>query len=163
VEPVTRIGQRNAEIQERNRAVEAARWALEVAHGVLEGLERAAAAGVRKMQRVMGLARGLGAQAAAEREARAQEAIRQREAQAVLRAEVERQQRTAAELQQREEAERARPAIATQAQREAARARTASVWGGVDEVGRKARESTEAARRQTAERESQRQGPSLGR
>jgi hypothetical protein len=127
-EPVTRIGQRNAEIQERNRAVEAARRALEVAQRVLERLERAVAAGLQRVRRVMGLVRGLGAQAAAEREARAQEAIRQREAQeraqAVLRAEVERQQRDAAELRQREEAERAGPAIATQAQREAARART---------------------------------------
>jgi hypothetical protein len=127
--------------------VEAARRALEVAQRVLEGLERVAAAGVRKVQRVMGLARGLGAQAAAEREARAQ---------VVLRAEVERQQRAAAELRQREEAERARPVI-TQAQREAARARTASTWGGVEEAGRHAREASESSQRQQAtERERQR-------
>jgi hypothetical protein len=151
--PVTRIGQRNAEIQERNRAVLAARRALEVAQRVLEGLERAAAAGVRKAQRVMGLARGLGSQVVEARQAREREAERQREAQA----------RAEAELRQREEAERARPAI-TQAQRDAARARTASTWGGVEEAGRRAREASEASRRQqAAERESQRQGPSLGR
>ncbi len=158
-EPVTRVGQRNAEIQERNRAVEAARKAVEQAQRVLEGLERA-------VRRAMDLARGLGAQVVEARQMRERELARQREAQeraqAVLRAEVERQQRDAAELR-RQEAERARPAIATQAQREAARARTASVWGGVEEAGRRAREASEASRRQqAAERESQRQGPSLG-
>jgi hypothetical protein len=84
-----------------------------VAQRVLEGLERVLEAGVR---RVMGLARGLGAQAAAEREARVQEAIRQREelerVEAERRAELERQ-------------ERVRVGI-TQAQRDAARARTSA-------------------------------------
>jgi len=61
---------------------------------------------------------------------------------------------------QQEEAERARPRV-TQAQQDAARARTPSVWGGMEEAGRRARESTEAARRQ-AERSSEREGPSLG-
>ncbi len=134
-EPVTRIGQRNAEIQERNRALEAARRALEAAQRVLEGLERAA-------RRVLGLARGLGAQAAAEREERAQErereAARQREAleRAAAKRRVE-QERIAAELRQRE-AEQARlPA------------------GDRVEAGR------QAARR-AAGQERQRQGPSLG-
>ncbi|MDQ2802320.1 MAG: MobA/MobL family protein, partial [Pseudomonadota bacterium] len=88
--PVTRIGQRNAEIQERNRVLEAAQRALEAAQRVLEGLERAA-------RRVLDLARGLGTQAAAEREARVQEAKRQRQererAAAERRAELERQER----------------------------------------------------------------------
>lgn len=67
-EPVTRIGTRNAEIQELNRTVQAARAALDVARRALDGLERAAAAGRRW---VSGLARGLGAQIAGEREERA--------------------------------------------------------------------------------------------
>ena len=103
----TRIGQRNAEVRERNQARDAARKAL-------EGLERAAAAGVR---RVLDLARGLGAQAAAERETRAQAAIREQEARmqawAAQRVEMERaaaerraeQERIAAEQRrQRDEA-----------------------------------------------------------
>ncbi len=93
-QPVTRIGQHNAEVQERNRAVAAARQALEAARRTLESLERAAMAGV---QRVMSLARGLGAQAAAERERQAQAAERQREA-----------ARQAEHQRQEEQAQRAR-------------------------------------------------------
>ncbi len=70
-EPVTRIGQRNAEVQERNRAMQAARAALDAARRALERLEQAAAAGRRW---VSGLARGLGAQIAGEREERARQA-----------------------------------------------------------------------------------------
>ena len=159
-EPVTRVGRRNAEIQARNRAVAAARTALERAQRVVRELERAAVAGVRW---VRGLARGLGAQAA---EAREQAAERQRQERARMeaerRAEQEREARArqAAELRQRYEAERAlqRPEV-TQAQRDAARARVhRRAWGEAEEAG-------EAARRQqqqAAEREGQRHGPSLG-
>ncbi len=162
--PVTRIGRHNAEVCERNRLVQAAREVWEAARARVERLERAAMAGV---QWVAGLARGLGAQAAAARE---REAERQRQerarAEAERRAEQGREARArqAAELRQRQEAERAqeRPEV-TQAQRDAARAR--GVGGGVEEAGRRAREASEAARRQqAAERGNrhEREGPSLG-
>ncbi len=162
-EPVTRIGQRNAEISERNRVAQAARVALEAARRVLDGLERAAAAGRRW---VTGLARGLGAQVAGEREERARQA--QERAEAVRRAEQERQEaaqvaereRMVAELRQREAAQ-ARPAV-TQAQREAAR--QGRVWGGVEEAGRQARAVDRAreGQRPEQERSEEREGPSLG-
>ncbi len=159
LEPATRIGQRNAEIQERNRAVQAARAALDVARRALEGLERAAAAGRRW---VSGLARGLGAQIAGEREERAQQAElaaeRQREAlardAAARSAEQERQQ------QAQMAAEQAKPAI-TQEQRNAAR--QAGTWGRVEDAGRKAREADRARRGPDHERPGERQGPSMGR
>jgi hypothetical protein len=145
-EPVTRIGQRNAEIGERNRAVQAARAALDVARQALEGLERAAAAGRRW---VSGLARGLGAQIAGEREERARQAEQQRQ-EAARAAERE---RIAAELSQRE-AEQAKPAV-TQAQRDAAR--QSRVWDATEEAGRKARAADQA--RLGPDRE--RQGPRM--
>jgi ATP-dependent exoDNAse (exonuclease V) alpha subunit len=159
LEPATRIGQRNAEIGERNRAVQAARAALDVARRALEGLERAAAAGQRW---VSGLARGLGAQIAGEREERAwqaeQAAERQREAlardAAARLAEQERQQ------QARIAAEQAKPAI-TQEQRDAAR--QAGTWGRVEDIGRQAREADRARRGPDHERPGERQGPSMGR
>ena len=156
-EPVTRVGQRNAEIQARNRAVEAARMALDRARQVLERLRQ------QVRRQVLGVALGLGRQAAAEREEREREAERQRQerAQAVLRAERE---RVAAE-QRRQEAEQARLTV-TQAQRDAARTRSREVWGGVEETGRelRARDARKAGRQQAVERESQdeREGPSLG-
>ncbi len=159
LEPATRIGQRNAEIQERNRAMQAARTALDVARRALEGLERAAAAGQRW---VSGLARGLGAQIAGEREERARQAElaaeRQREAlardAAARLAEQERQQ------QARIAAEQAKPAI-TQEQRDAAR--QAGTWGRVEDAGRKAREADRVRRGPDHERPGERQGPSMGR
>lgn len=88
-EPATRIGQHNAEVRERNRVLEAARKALEVAREAAAGLERQVAAGVRW---VSGLARGIGAQIAAERQAKAQEAERQKQVtELALRAEQEQQ------------------------------------------------------------------------
>ena len=75
-EPATRIGQHNAEVRERNRVLEAARKALEVAREAAAGLERQVAAGVRW---VSGLARGVGAQLAADRQAKALEAERQKQ------------------------------------------------------------------------------------
>ncbi len=147
LEPVTRIGQRNAEIGERNRAVQAARAALDVARRALEGLERAAAAGQRW---VSGLARSLGAQIAGEREERARQAElaaeRQREALA---------KDAAARL-----AEQAKPAI-TQEQRDAAR--QAGTWGRVEDIGRQAREADRARQGPDHERPGERQGPSMGR
>jgi hypothetical protein len=75
-EPATRIGRHNALVRERNALLEAARQAWEAARTGLESLERAAVAGASW---VRGLARGLGAQAAAEREA-AERARRQEQA-----------------------------------------------------------------------------------
>ena len=151
LEPATRIGRHNAEIQERNRAVQAARAALEVARRVLEGLERAAALGRRW---VSGLARGVGAQIAGERDERARQAEqaveRQRQAlEAAHRAEQERQERARA-------AERV-----TQAQRDAAR--LAGTWSRVEDAGRKAREADRARQGPDQERPGERQGPSMGR
>ena len=166
--PVTRIGQHNAEIQERNRVVQAAQRALEVARRALEGLERAVAAGRRW---VKGLAQGVGAQIVGEREERAREAERQRQEQArqeaLLRAEQERQveariaerERIAAELWQ-QEAERARLAV-TQAQRDMGR--QGRVWGEVEEAGRKVRAADRARPGSDQERSGEREGPSMER
>jgi hypothetical protein len=153
LEPVTRIGQRNAEIGERNRAVQAARAALDVARRALEGLERAAAAGRRW---VSGLARGLGAQIAGEREERAQEIARQREAEELARQEAARR----AEQERAAAAQRTQPPI-TQEQRDAARAR--AVWDRTEEAGRQARAADRARRGPDHERPGERQGPSMGR
>ena len=168
LEPVTRIGQRNAAIQERNRVAQAARAALEVARRALEGLERAAAAGRRW---VSGLARGLGARIAGEREERArqaeQAAERQRRAlaqqEAARAAEQERQtaariaerEQIAAELRQQRAAQQARPVSV----RDAARA----YWERLAEEGRKAREADPKQEKPDHERSRERQGPSMGR
>jgi len=103
-EPVTRIGQHNAEVRERNRVLEAARQALGMAREGVAALERQMAAGVRW---VSGLARGLGAQLAGEREARARETERQsRELE--RRAELERQEQARRLGEERQRAEVAR-------------------------------------------------------
>ena len=115
VEPVTRIGQHNAEVRERNRVLEAARQMMELARERVGELEQAARAGVRK---VMGLARGLGASIAAERQR--QEAQRVRQEQERQRVEVERQAK-ALQAAERARQEQARQAIATQQQRDEAR------------------------------------------
>ena len=142
-EPVTRVGQRNAAIQERNRLVAAARRAAERAQRAVERLERAARAGVAWVRE---LAQGLGAQAAEAQRAREREA------------ELERREQARLEELRRQEAERSRPAT-TQAQRDAARAG----WDGAERAGRRAREASEAARRQQVERAPrQSHGPSLG-
>jgi hypothetical protein len=151
LEPATRIGQRNAEIQERNRAMQAARAALDVARRALEGLERAAAAGRRW---VSGLARGLGAQIAGEREERAQEIARQQEAEELARQEAARR----AEQERAAVAQRTQPPI-TQEQRDAARA----VWDRTEEAGRQARAADRARRGPDHELPGERQGPSMGR
>ena len=69
--PATRIGQRNAEARGRNQAREAAQRALEVAQRVLRDLERT-------VRHTLDLARGLGAQAAREREEAQQRAEQDR-------------------------------------------------------------------------------------
>ena len=159
-DPVTRIGQHNATVQERNRLVQAAQRALEATRRVLEGLERVAATGV---QRVLGLARGLGTQVADERERQAREAEReqQRERQEQARQEAARlaereQGRTAAELRQQDVQEQAR------SYRERLM-RQGQVWGGVEEAGRKAREANRARQGPDRERSREREGPSMER
>ena len=170
-EPVTRIGQHNAAVQERNRLAQAAQRALEAARRVLDGLERAAVAGV---QRVLGLARGLGTQAAAERERQAREAERERQQQ-------ERQEQARQEAARQEQARRIDAAhqeqarwtarawqdqapsapMVTQAQRDAAR--QARVWSEVQEAGRRAREADRARQGPDRERSREREGPSMER
>ena len=153
LEPATRIGQHNAEIQERNRAVQAARAALDAAHRALKGLERAAALGRRW---VSGLARGVGAQIAGEREERARQAEQAAERQR------QRQALEAAHQAEQERQERARAAErVTQAQRDVAR--LAGTWDRVEDAGRKAREADRARQRPDHERPGERQGPSMGR
>ncbi len=138
-EPVTRIGQRNAEVRERNRVLEVARKAMELARERVGELERVAKAGVRA---VMGLARGLGASIAAERQRQEQE-----------------RQRQAAELQERQRIEAQRAELARQEQ-----ARKM-----VDQQQRDAARLQAKAEDQKAVTEQQRQanrprsrGPSLG-
>ena len=162
VKPVTRIGQHNAAVQDRNRLAQAAQRALEAARRVLDGLERAAVAGV---QRVLGLARGLGTQAAAER---AQEAERQRQEQerqeAARRAEVEHQ--VAARLAEREQtaAELRRHEVQEQARSYRDKLlRQGQVWGGVEEAGHRAREADRARQGPNRERSREREGPSMER
>ena len=152
-DPATRIGRRNAEIEERNRVLQVARAALETARRTLERLERG-------RDWVVGLVRGVGAQVVAEREERAREAERLRQererAEAERRAELDRQERArlaereriAAELRQRED-EAARRT--TQARRDVGRE---WVWRQVEEV-------EQARRQRESEAPHQRQGPSL--
>lgn len=91
-EPVTRIGQHNAEVRERNRVLQVARRAFEGAKERAGELEQAAKAGVKK---VMNLARGLGASIAGERKRQEAEKARQEQVQKA----VDQQQRDAARLQ----------------------------------------------------------------
>ena len=151
-EPVTRIGQHNAEVRERNRVLEAARQALGVAREGVAALERQMAAGVRW---VSGLARGLGAQLAGERQAKALEAERQKQAlELVVRAEQERQRAKLAR-------EQAQPAV-TLEQRDTER--QAGVWDRLAEAGRRAREAERAQRGPEQETPQLRpsRGPSMG-
>lgn len=148
-EPATRIGRRNAEIEERNRALQVARAAVEVAQRMLERLERG-------RRWALGVVRGVGERIAAEREER--EAERQRQAQELARRQ-EAARQEAARRAERERAQRAEPKT-TQAQRDASRTRRK-----VERAGREAHDrDTEQARRQQAqERENQSyRGPSMG-
>ena len=165
--PATRIGQRNAAIRGQNQAREIARRVLEAAQRALAGLKRAAAAGVR---RVLELARGVGVQAVAERDARAEAAIREQAARAqawaAQLAEMQRasaarlaaeQARIAAERRQREALLQAGPVSV----RDAAQA----YWERLAEDGRKARQADQEREGQKPKQERlrQRQGPSMGR
>ena len=152
-------------------AVQAARAALDVARRALEGLERAAVAGRRW---VSGLARGVGAQIAGEREERArqaeQAAERERQAQEAARQERARLAEVAVQEQVLWTARAGQvlppgpqtpspgPA-ATQSPPDAGR--KAGVWGEVEDVGRKAREADRARQGPDHERPSERQGPRM--
>ena len=130
-----------------------------MARRALEGLERAAAASRRW---VSGLARGLGAQIAGEREERARQAEQAAERQ---RQELARQKAMRAAEQERQEqariaAEQAKPAV-TQGQRDAAR--QAGVWDRMEDAGRKAREADRARLGPDHERSRERQGPDIER
>ncbi len=148
--PVTRIGQHNAEVRERNRVVVLAQKMLETARERVSELEQAATRGARL---VLGLMRGVGASIGAEQ--RRQEAARQaQEAERVRQVEARRveQERQAAEQR-------------------ALRERTVvQEWARVQAVGELARqkEAEKAQQRLKAEREqptvTQRpRGPSMGR
>ena len=171
MEPVTRIGQHNAAVQERNQVVQAAQRVLEAARRALDGLERVASAGVR---RVLGLARGLGTEAAAERAWQAREAERDRreqERQEQARQEAAREEQArrieAVHQEQARWTARAGQALApsaptvTQAQRDAAL--RAGVWSRVEEVGRRAREADRARQGPERERSGEREGPGMER
>ena len=150
-DPATRIGRRNAEIEERNRALQVARAAVEVAQRVLERLERG-------RRWAVGVVRGVGERIAAEREERAREAERQRQAQELARRQEAARQEAARRVEQ-ERAQRAKPT--TQAQRDAAR----QVWRKIEEAGRSVRDQEAERARQRQERESQApryRGPSMG-
>lgn len=147
--PVTRIGQHNAEVRERNSVAMLAQRVLEVARDRVGELEQAATQGARK---VLGFARALGASIGGER--RRQEAARQeQEAERVRQVEARRveQERQAAE-------------------KRAARERTAAeqVWAQVQAAGELARQKEAEKAQQKVETErpavTQRpRGPSMGR
>lgn len=149
-EPVTRIGQHNAEVRERNRVVVLAQRVLEVAQERAGDLEQAATQGAKK---VLSLMRGVGASIGAER--RRQEAARQEQ-------EAERMRQVEARRieQERQAAER----------RTAREQAAAQVWARVQAEGELARkqEAEKIQQRIEAERErpaiTQRpRGPSMGR
>ena len=146
-EPVTRIGQHNADVRERNRMVVLAQRALETARERVGELEQAATQGARK---VLGFARALGASIGGER--RRQEAARQAQ-------EAERARQVEARRVEQE-----RQAAEQRAVRE--REAAAQVWAQVQAAGELARQKD--AQKAEVERErsgaSQRpRGPSLGR
>jgi hypothetical protein len=150
-EPVTRIGQHNAEVRERNRVVVLAQRALETARERVGELEQAATRGARK---VLGLMRGLGASIGSEQ--RWQEAARlEQEAERVRQVEARRveQERQAAEQR-------------------AARERTAAaqVWAKVQAEGELLRQKEVERTQKKVEAERERlvvtqkpRGPSIGR
>ena len=153
-DPATRIGRRNAEIEEHNRALQVARAALEVAQRVLERLERG-------RRWAVGVVRGVGERIATEREERAREAERQRQEQELARRE-EVARQDAARRAEQERVQRAEVARrTTQEQRDAAR----QVWRKIEDAGRSARDREAERARQRQERDSQaprHRGPSLG-
>jgi ATP-dependent exoDNAse (exonuclease V) alpha subunit len=150
-EPVTRIGQHNAEVRERNRVVVLAQKAMETARERVGELEQAATQGARK---VLGFARALGASIGGERR-RQEEARQKQEAERVRQVEAKRveQERQAAEQR-------------------ALRERTAAeqVWAQVQAAGELARKKEAEKTQQKPEAERERpavtqrpRGPSMGR
>jgi ATP-dependent exoDNAse (exonuclease V) alpha subunit len=148
-EPVTRIGQHNAEVRERNRVVVLAQRAFETARERVGELEQVATQGARK---VLGFARALGASIGGERR-RQEEARQKQEAERVRQVEARRveQERQAAEQR-------------------AARERTAAehVWAQMQAAGELARKKEAEKVQQKVEGErpapTQRpRGPSMGR
>lgn len=150
LEPVTRIGQRNAEVRERNRVLVLAQKALDVARERAGELEQVAARGAR---RVLGLIRGVGASIAAEQ--RRQEAARREQ-------EVERVRQVEARRveQERQVAER-RVLVAQIAEQERARVLAERELARQQEAER-AQRRLEAERERPTVRERPR-GPSMGR
>ena len=106
-ELMTRIGQHNAEVRERNRVLETARKALEVAREAVAGLERQVAAGMRW---VSGLARGVGVQLAADRQAKALEAEREKQSLELIRR-LHREHQQAKEAREKAALEARQPSI----------------------------------------------------
>ena len=148
-EPVTRIGQHNAEVRERNRLVAMAHKALDVAREHAGELEQAAARGARK---VLSLMRGVGASIGSER--RRQEAAQQeQEAERVRQVEAKRveQERQAAERRAVREQEVAQEWARVQAEGELARQKEAE----------KAQQRAEVERERPVVRQRPR-GPSMG-
>ncbi len=148
--PVTRIGQHNAEVRERNRAVVLAQKMLETARERVSELEQAATRGARL---VLGLMRGVGASIGAEQ--RRQEAVRQaQEAERVRQVEAQRveQERQAAEQRALIEQVVAQERARVQAERELAQ----------QQETEKAQQRLEAERARAVVRLKPR-GPSMGR
>ncbi len=150
LEPVTRIGQHNAEVRERNRMVTLTYKTLEAARERVAELEQVATQGARK---VLGFARALGASIGAER--RRQEAARlEQEAERVRQVEARRVERERQAVAQRAlvaqiaAQERAR----MQAERELAR----------QQETEKAQQQLKAERERAVVKQKPR-GPSMGR
>lgn len=148
-EPVTRIGQHNAEVRERNRVVVLAQKALETARERVGELEQAATQGARK---VLGFARALGASIGGERR-RQEEARQKQEAERVRQVEARRVEQERQAVEQR-----------------AARERTAAeqMWAKMEAAGELARKKEAEKAQQKVEEErpavTQRpRGPSMGR
>ncbi|RZL28328.1 MAG: conjugal transfer protein TraA [Sphingomonas sp.] len=139
-DPVTRIGQHNAAVRERNLVLEMAHRAMEAAREAARQLEQRAAAGIRK---VHGLLRGVGAMVRADRERVAE------------------QQRQAAELKQRQEQERQRVEAEKQAEvqrRTVTQAERDAAW--LKSSVKNPTETQEAAQRDVSRQRSR--GPSMG-
>ncbi len=149
-EPVTRIGQHNAEVRERNRVVVLAQKALDVARERVGELEQAATRGARQ---VLGLMRGLGASIGAEQ--RRQEAARRAQ-------EAERVRQFEARRVKLEHQVAERRALRDQAVvQELARVQAAGELARQKEI-EKARQRLEAERERPVVRQKPR-GPSMGR
>ncbi len=147
-EPVTRIGQHNAGVRERNRVWEVAQQAVEKSREGLNVLEQRVRAGVRWIGE---LARGLGTQIVGEREAKAREA-EQAQQELQRQAEMARQEAIQQEVEQKNLIKPTRT--------------HADVWQRVTEEGQKARQADRERQGEKPEHEQITQrprGPSIGR